>query len=610
MNAVNTQDADTEPQIGQSSHRNWWQIWRSLVRHAGSQAPALQRSFLCLLLAAVLQGGAFACLYPVFSTVLHDQMSRAEHWMIMMTFFGGLSLGLRWYAQGFEFNGKQVMATHELRLKLGEHIRQIPLQQLQRSRSGEMNALLLGNVDENMNYTLAIFNVLCLALVTPLVLAFISLWVDWRLGLLLLVVFPILLFLYRRQRPVFARQMNEQADIYRQMNADIVEYLQGLDVIRACGHQQKIHALYQRFLQLEQVQRAAHKQGADANILIASVIELGLLVVVLAGVSWVVSGTLDLALIGAAMVMITRFSEPLATFVGYTTVLELIEVALGRIEALLAIEPLPQPELESVPASFDIRFDRVSFRYQGKQTSAITEVSFNLPERSMTALVGPSGAGKTTVTRLLMRYADPDQGQICIGGIDIRQMKAEQLNRLISVVFQDVYLFQDTVLANLLIARPEATMAEVEAAAKAAQCLAFIERLPQGWQTPIGERGERLSGGERQRLSIARALLKNAPIVILDEPTAALDIESEYAVQRAIDHLVQHKTVVVIAHRLTTITGAERIFVIDDGRLKEQGNHDALLESNGIYSAMWRAQQSLKSWRVPQADQTVEEVVS
>ncbi len=177
--------------------------------------------------------------------------------------------------------------------------------------------------------------------------------------------------------------------------------------------------------------------------------------------------------------------------------------------------------------------------------------------------MGASGAGKTSVTKLLMRYADPQQGQISIGGVDIRRLTPEQLNSLISVVFQDVWLFDDTLLANIRIARPQATRQEVEEAARAAQCLEFISRLPQGWLTPMGEMGGQLSGGERQRISIARALLKNAPVVILDEPTAALDIESELAVQKAIDNLVHNRTVIIIAHRLSTIAGAGNILVME-----------------------------------------------
>ena len=224
----------------------------------------------------------------------------------------------------------------------------------------------------------------------------------------------------------------------------------------------------------------------------------------------------------------------------------------------------------------------------------------------MSALVGASGAGKTTVSKLLMRYADPQQGEISIGGVDIRHLTAEQLNSLISVVFQDVWLFDDTLLANLLIARPQATQQEVEEAARAAQCLEFISRLPQGWLTPMGEMGGQLSGGERQRISIARALLKDAPIVILDEPTAALDIDSELAVQKAIDSLVHNRTVIIIAHRLSTIAGAGNILVMEEGEVVEQGRHAQLLSRQGRYQALWQAQMAARVWRDAEVDASEE----
>ncbi|PLM48466.1 ABC transporter ATP-binding protein/permease, partial [Klebsiella michiganensis] len=205
------------------------------------------------------------------------------------------------------------------------------------------------------------------------------------------------------------------------------------------------------------------------------------------------------------------------------------------------------------------------------------------------------------------RYADPQQGRISIGGVDIRRLTAEQLNSLISVVFQDVWLFDDTLLANILIARPQATQQEVEEAARAAQCLEFITRLPQGWLTPMGEMGGQLSGGERQRISIARALLKDAPIVILDEPTAALDIDSELAVQKAIDNLVHNRTVIIIAHRLSTIVGAGNILVMEEGKVVEQGTHAQLLSLHGRYQALWHAQMAARVWRA-EGGSTSEEV--
>lgn len=328
--------------------------------------------------------------------------------------------------------------------------------------------------------------------------------------------------------------------------------------------------------------------------MVASVVELGLQGVLILGISGVVVGAWDAAIVAAMMVIVVRFSEPLATFVSYTAVLELIETALRRIDDLLAIEPLPLHQPVAVPTTYAITFEQVSFHYVDEAEPVLDEVNIMLLEKGMTALVGPSGSGKTTITRLLMRHADPQRGRVCIGCVDIRHIPTRELNRLISVVFQDVYLFDDSVLANIRMARPEASDAEVERAAEAAQCLEFIQRLPQGWQTRLGDIGGRLSGGEQQRISIARALLKEAPIVILDEPTAALDTESELAVQRAIDRLVQDKTVIVIAHRLSTIVGAHRILVVEKGVISQQGTHRELRLAEGRYRALWNAQQKSK----------------
>lgn len=288
---------------------------------------------------------------------------------------------------------------------------------------------------------------------------------------------------------------------------------------------------------------------------------------------------------------------PLGSFVSMTAIAKLIETGLEHIHTLLAVPPLPQATPAQTPIAFDIDFEGIRFAYAPGTPPVLENFCARLPARSMTALVGPSGGGKTTITRLLMRHADPQAGCVRIGGVDVRHIPPEALGQLVSVVFQDVYLFDDTVLANICMARPEASEEQVRQAARNAQCLEFIERLPQGWHTRIGEIGASLSGGERQRLSIARALLKDAPIVVLDEPTAALDTESELAVQRAIEALVRDRTVIVIAHRLSTIAGAGQILVIDQGRALEAGTHAGLLARNGRYAALWRAQQSAKQWR-------------
>ncbi|CAM3687017.1 ABC transporter ATP-binding protein [Paracidovorax anthurii] len=573
--------------------------WGRLLEAVGPHAPALRRCLAGLAAAAAFQGLALACVFPLFAALFpRPDAGAVLRWLAAMTALAGLATALRWRAQGFEYGGALARATHGLRLRLGEQLRRMPLERLREKRSGEMNALLLGNVDEQLNYTVAIANLILLATVAPLALALAAMAFDARLGALLLAVFPALWLLHRWRRPAFARDMRGLNEAHRRCHADIVEYTQGLAALRAACQQGR-HAgmLGEGVDRLREIQTATQRRGVKPSVVTASVVELGLLGIVVAGTGWVVSGTLHPSAVAAAMVIAVRLSEPMATLVGYAMVLEMMEAALERIEALLAIPPLPVDAPGAVPGDFDVRFEGVCFRYAGGADSALADFTAALPARAMTALVGPSGSGKTTVARLLMRHADPQAGRVTIDGIDIRRMAPEVLNGLISVVFQDVHLFDDTVLANIRMARPDADDGAVRAAARAAQCLDFIERLPQGWHTRLGEIGDRLSGGERQRISIARALLKDAPIVVLDEPTAALDTESELAVQRAIDTLVRDKTVIVIAHRLSTIAGADRILVVEGGRLVEQGRHGELLERAGRYHALWSAQQAAGAWR-------------
>ncbi|RNE92097.1 ABC transporter ATP-binding protein [Marichromatium sp. AB31] len=582
----------------------WRETYRRLLTTAGEHARGLRASLLGLVVAAALQGLALACILPLFIALLRPQpeWSAVFVWLATMTLLALLATVARWRAMGFDFDGRMCRATHALRVQLGEQLRRMPLERLQDKRTGELSAMLLGNVDENLNYALTVFNMIAAAVVAPLVAALVTLWLDWRVGLILLLVFPAIVPLYRWRRPLQDRDKRRVAAAHSRTYADILEYTQGLPVLRAaCCEGEKAERLQQGFAQLREVQEQAERAAARPAILIASVVELGLLLVVAAGTTWVVLGSLDLAVLAAVMVMVVRFAEPLANFINFTTVLGIIEAALARIEALLAIAPLAQQEPQRTPDRYDIRFEGVSFRYAQSDTPVIDGIDAELAPCSLTALVGPSGSGKTTLTRLLMRHADVQAGRITIGGVDVRAIPPKTLNGLISAVFQDVYLFDDTVRANIRMARPTASDAEVEAAARAAQCLSFIERLPQGWDTRLGEIGGRLSGGERQRISIARALLKDAPIVILDEPTAALDTESEVAVQRAIDALVRDKTVIVIAHRLSTIAGADRILVIDEGRLVEQGRHQQLLAADGRYRAMWDAQQATKDWHLKEA---------
>ncbi|CAB3636811.1 ABC transporter ATP-binding protein [Achromobacter dolens] len=573
----------------------WRDTYRRLLRSAGSQAGRLRASLCLLLLAAVCQGLSLACIVPLFVHVTRgDPWRAALAWLAGFTLLAAAAIVLRWRAQGFDYRGHMARATHELRVLLGEQLRRMPLEALQAHRTGGIAAKLLGSVDEQMNYALTVINLILGAIVTPATAAVALLAWDWRLGVALMLVFPAIVPLYRWRRPALDRGHDATGRANEALNAELLEYMQGLPVCLATGRAGAANErLRAGFEQLEQLQREHHRRGAKPSLMVAAIVESGMLAILGCGMLWVTQGSLAPAALGAVLVLVARFAEPLATFVNFTTVLALIEAALARIEELRAVAPLPQWPSQGGPAGpADIRIEGLEFRYAGGTAPALRDIDLDLPARGLTALVGPSGSGKTTLTRLLMRHADPQRGAIRIGGVDIRGLPPADLNRLISTVFQDVHLFDDSVIGNIGMARPEAGEAEVRAAARAAHCLDFIERLPQGWQTRLGEAGGKLSGGERQRLSIARAILKDAPIVILDEPTAALDTESELAVQAAIDTLVAERSVIVIAHRLSTIVAADRILVFEDGRIIQRGTHAELLAQPGRYRRMWQAQQA------------------
>ena len=260
---------------------------------------------------------------------------------------------------------------------------------------------------------------------------------------------------------------------------------------------------------------------------------------------------------------------------------------------------LDEPEMAGsgdAPSEHEIRFDHVSFGYGEKEV--LHDVSARLEPGTMTAVVGPSGSGKSTMLRLIARFYDPTSGKVLFGGADEKDMEPEKLMKNISMVFQDVYLFQDTVANNIRYGKEDATQEEIENAARLANCYDFIMQMPDGFDTMIGEGGSTLSGGEKQRISIARAILKNAPVVLLDEATSSLDPENEAEIQQAISRLVQGRTVVVIAHRLKTVVGADTILVLDQGRIVEQGTHEQLLTQNGLYAKLWNLQTSTEGWKI------------
>ena len=577
-----------------------YKTWHQLMSIARGRAPRLRASLISLALAAIVQGLALACLIPLFQALIpRVRWPVALPWLLAMTALMLTSTVIRWWAQGFDYRGDMVRSTYELRSELGAQLRRIPLEVLQDKRAGSVNATLLGNVDETLSYILTIANMMASALFTPVTVALVVLYFDWRMGVILLLVFPLLIPLYRWRRPAYGRGMRMLADAHERVSSDILEYVQGLLELRAaCCTGEKAEYLHASFVQLEKIQTIGQQKGAKPNLILATVMELAILLVVFSGALFVVQGSLDIVVLAAMMVIALRFAEPLATFVLYAKVIDMVEAALGKIDAMLGIAPLSQQKPSRVPERFDVAFEGVRFAYASSSNPTLRDLCARLPEHSLTALVGPSGSGKSTVTRLLMRHADPQAGRIVIGGVDIRSIKTSDLLHTVGFVFQENKLFKESILENIRYGKKDASREEVMEALRKAECMDIIEKLPAGIDTVYGTKGTYVSGGEAQRLAIARALLQDAPIIVLDEATAFADAENEYKIKKTFDILLKDKTVIMIAHRLSSVVNADKICVIDEGKIAEEGTHKELLARKGLYASMWDNFQKGIEWKV------------
>jgi ATP-binding cassette subfamily B protein IrtB len=468
--------------------------------------------------------------------------------------------------------------------------------ELEERASGDL-ATLVGGAVANATVGISTAGLLFLQfLVVPTVLFIVISILDWRLGAVLLVALPFALIFVRRLQRLSSGGMRRIDEADAQAASRIVEYVQGLPVLKAAGQAGAASTRLGRALRTQgETMSATHKTLTWPGLLASSAVQIGIVAMVALGVGLLLfSNSLPAVLLAAIVAAAVRFAEPLSVAAQMTVVFEVTDAALERVGEVLDAEPLPVRSPTMHPEGSQIVFNHVTFGYG--TAPVVKDVTFTADEHSLTALVGTSGSGKTTITRLITRYDDPRSGTISIGGADLRHIDPIDLNRNVAVVFQDVYLFDDTIRANIAMAHPDASDDDIRRAAEAAHIDEFIDRLPDGYDTRVGEIGGSLSSGERQRISIARAILTNAPIVILDEPTAALDTESEVAVQHAIDALVADKTVIVIAHRLSTVVNADHIIVLDDGKIIEQGQHANLIATGGRYARLWAAQTAERHW--------------
>ena len=483
------------------------------------------------------------------------------------------------------------------RIRLAEVLRQLPLSFFGNRDLTDLTTTIMGDTETLEKAFSHFYPAMHGALISTALISAGMLLYDWRMALALLWVVPASLLMVYLSRRMEKRHITKGLVTRRAATDAMQEVLECAPEIKACNQKTRYIADLNRRLD-EAEQDTIRGELFTGSVVTAaqSFLKLGIATTVLTGVLLMSRG--DLALIPFLMFLIaaTRVYDPIGSMFANMAAVFACEVRIERMQEIES-EKRMTGLTEYDPDGYDIHFEHVTFAYREKE-DVLRDVSFTAKQGEVTALIGPSGGGKTTVSRLAARFWDNQKGCITVGGMDISKIDPEKLMSLYSIVFQDVTLFDNTILENIRLGRKGATDEEVLAAAKLANCDEFVEKLPDKWNSNIGENGCALSGGERQRISIARAFLKDAPIILLDEATASLDVENETAIQEALSRLIKNKTVLIIAHRMRTVAGADKVVVMKDGIVAEQGRPDELYARKGLYTHMVDLQSASQNWTI------------
>lgn len=490
------------------------------------------------------------------------------------------------------------MESENARTSLAEHIRRLPMSVFNSKDLSELTTNLMGDVAITEHVLSHVVPQLTANAISITVICIFLAVFDWRMALAIFCTLPVSFLIVWCSRKIQNRLGRKHAGAKLAASGQVQEYLEGIKVIKACNLDGAKFFALENSLRTMKDLAIRYEFGSGVFITGAQIVlQAGIGITVFAGTYLFTGGNIALIPLLMFLMIVTRIYGPI--LVELTLLPELLyhQIAVNRMRRLMEIKPM-EGNSEQKIKDFTIQFNNVGFHYNTGAEETIKDFTVTIPANGITALVGPSGSGKSTISRLIARFWDVNNGNITIGGVDVKTLDPEHLMSYMSFVFQDVVLVGDTIYNNICIGNMDATRDEVLAAAKASGCDEFVDKLPDGYETLLGENGSTLSGGERQRLSIARALLKDAPIVLLDEATASLDPENESLIQQAISRLITGKTVIVIAHRLHTIADADKIIVLDNGELVQQGKHEELMEQDGLYRKLFKIQQESLGWSV------------
>ena len=582
------------------SSDNWF---KTLLSYAKGSGTKLVISVILSVISLVSGIVPYFCVYKMLDAYMTNGLDKEK-----VIFWGGLALGM-YFIKVLAFGLSTGISHHVafnvlegMRLKVADVFMKAPLGEVYAHSIGEIKGIIVDKI-ENIEPPLAHFVPEGSGhLVLPIV-SFVALcMIDIRVALGALAALPIGILFMALTFSISGKNLTKYQEANAHMNSVIVEYIEGIEVIKAFG---KTGVSYEKYAgAIRDYRDFVIEWMKDTWVtmkLAFAFMPATLLGVVPISVLLIDKGSMTVSEMALAVMLAMSMVISMTKIEVFSNSLREMEYTVKEIQKLFDMKTLSEPSVEKLPESYDVKLKNVHFTYDEKEGEVLHGIDLALPEGSFTALVGPSGGGKSTVAKLIARFWDTTSGSIEIGGVNIKDMKVTSLANLVSFVTQDNFLFRCSLLENIRLGNPNATDEEVKAAARAACCEEFILKLPDGYNTSAGEAGKRLSGGERQRIAIARMMLKNAPIVILDEATAFTDPENEDKLQQSIAALTKNKTLLVIAHRLSTIKEADNIVVLSDGRIEASGKQDELMEKCPLYNRMWQAHIGARKWSAGKA---------